>query len=43
MNEVFNQFVNIAGLGVVVGGSMGGIVIIVDYVITSVLSMLKGR
>lgn len=43
MTEVFNQFVNIAGLGVVVGGSMGGIVIIVDYVITSILSMLKGR
>ena len=43
MEGVFNQFVNIAGLGVVVGGSMGGIVIIVDYVITSVLSMLKGR
>lgn len=43
MEGVFNQFVNIAGLGVVVGGSMGGIVIIVDYVITSILSMLKGR
>lgn len=43
MNEVLQQFVNIAGIGVVVGGSMGGIVLIIDYVITSVLQMLKGR
>lgn len=43
MTEVFNQFVNIAGVGIVIGGSMGGIVILLDYVITSILSMLKGR
>ena len=43
MTEEFNQFVNIAGVGIVIGGSMGGIVILLDYVITSILSMLKGR
>lgn len=43
MKGVFDQLVNIAGLGIVVDGSMGGIVIVIDYVITSVLSMLKGR
>ena len=43
MTEEFNQFVNIAGVGIVFGGSMGGIVIIIDYVVTSVFSMLKGR
>lgn len=43
MNGIFNQFVNIAGVGIVIGGSMGGIVIIIDYVVTSVFSMLKGR
>lgn len=43
MVEIFSQCVSIAGVGIVLGGSMGGIVIIIDYVITSVLSMLKGR
>lgn len=43
MNAVVNQFVNIAGIGIVVGGSMGGIVLICDYVITSILQMMKGR
>lgn len=43
MNEVAYQFIDIAGLGLVVGGSMGSIVILTDYVITSLLSLLKGR
>lgn len=38
-----SQYVNVAGAGIVDGGAMGGIVIMIDYVITSVLSMLKGR
>lgn len=43
MNEVVQQFVNIAGIGIVLGGSMGGIVLIIDYVVTSVLQMINGR
>lgn len=43
MNELVYHFINIAGVGLVVGGSMGGIVIIIDYVVTSLLQMLKGR
>lgn len=43
MDELVYHFINIAGLGIAVGGSMGSIVILTDYVITSVLSMMKGR
>ena len=38
-----SQYVSVAGAGIVVGGAMGGIVIIIDYVITNIFSMLKGR
>lgn len=43
MEEIAVLYVNIAVQGAVVGGCMGGIVIIIDYVITSVFSMMKGR
>lgn len=43
MKEIAVQYVSIAVQGVAVGGCMGGIVIIIDYVITSVFSMMKGR
>lgn len=43
MNELVYHFISITGVGLVVGGSMGGIVIITDYVVTSLLQMLKGR
>lgn len=43
MMEICSQCVSVAGAGIVLGGAMGGIVIIIDYVYTSVLSMLKGR
>lgn len=43
MEEAVYLYVNIASQGFVVGASMGGIVIIIDYVITSVFSMMKGR
>lgn len=38
-----SQYVSVAGTGIVVGGAMGGIVIMIDYVVTSIFSMLKGR
>lgn len=38
-----HQFVTVAGMGITVGGSLCGIVIILDYVITSAFSMMKGR
>lgn len=43
MEHVISEYASIAGMGIVFGGSMGGIVILIDYVLTSVLSMLKGR
>ena len=43
MVELCSQYVSVAGVGIVVGGALGGIVIIIDYVITSSFSMLKGR
>lgn len=43
LNSMVQQYVTIAGMGIAVGGSLCGIVIIIDYVITSCLSMLKGR
>lgn len=45
MNEVeqfISECVSVAGMGVVLGGAMCGIVILIDYVITSVFSMMKG-
>lgn len=41
--ELCSQYVSVAGAGIVVGGALGGIVIMIDYVITSSFSMLKGR
>ncbi len=41
-NTVY-QYVTIAGMGIVVGGSLCGIVIILDYVITNAFSMMKAR
>ena len=43
MIELCRQYVSVAGAGIVFGGAMGGIVIIIDHVITSSFSMLKGR
>lgn len=37
------QFVTVAGMGIVMGGGLCGIVIILDYVITSAFSMMKVR
>ncbi len=42
MKEIMVQYVSIAAQGVAIGGGMGGIVILIDYVITSVFSMMKG-
>lgn len=43
LQHMMQQYVTIAGIGIALGGSMVGIVIILDYVITSVFSMMKGR
>lgn len=43
MEETIRFFMDIAGQGVAYGGCMAFIVIILDYVITSVFSMMKGR
>lgn len=43
LEGMLQQFVTVAGMGIVIGGSLCGIVIILDYVITSALSMMKGR
>lgn len=40
---MFQKYMNVAGIGIVVGGCLCGIVIIIDYVITSFLSMMKAR
>lgn len=41
--DMLQEYVTIAGMGVTIGGGLCGIVIILDYVITSALSMMKGR
>lgn len=43
MESMVRQYVTIAGMGIAVGGGLCGIVIILDYVITSAFSMMKGR
>ena len=43
LQHTMQQYVTIAGIGIVTGGSLAGIVIILDYVVTSVFSMMKGR
>lgn len=43
LGDMVHQFVTVAGMGIAVGGGMCGIVIILDYVITSVFSMMKAR
>lgn len=43
LQNMIHQYVTIAGIGLILGGSLAGIVIILDYVITSVFSMMKGR
>lgn len=42
LESMFQQFVTVAGVGVAMGGGLCGIVIILDYVITSAFSMMKG-
>lgn len=43
LESMAQQYVTIAGMGIAVGGGLCGIVIILDYVITSAFSMMKGR
>lgn len=43
LESMLRQFVTVAGMGIVTGGSLRGIVIILDYVITSAFSMMKAR
>lgn len=43
LENMVHQYVTIAGMGIVVGGSLRGIVIILDYVITSAFSMMRAR
>lgn len=41
--DMVQEYVTIAGMGIAVGGGLCGIVIILDYVITSVFSMMRVR
>lgn len=41
--DMVQEYVTIAGMGIAIGGGMCGIVIILDYVFTSIFSMMKGR
>lgn len=43
LKDMVQQFVTIAGMGIAIGGGLCGIVIILDYVITSAFSMMKAR
>ena len=43
IEEVVSQMSNFAGAGIVLGGVLGFIVIIIDYVFTSIMSLMKGR
>lgn len=43
LKDMVQQFVTIAGMGIAIGGGLCGIVIILDYVITSTFSMMKAR
>lgn len=41
--NMIQEYVTIAGMGIAIGGGMCGIVIMLDYVITSIFTMMKGR
>lgn len=41
--NIVAQMANFAGLGITLGGVLGFIVIIIDYVFTSIMSLMKGR
>lgn len=43
LESMVQQFVTVAGMGIAVGGGLCGIVILLDYVITSALSMMRVR
>ncbi len=43
IEEVVSQMSNFAGVGIALGGALGFIVIIIDYVFTSIMSLMKGR
>lgn len=43
LDTTVRQMVYIAGLGVALGGTLGFTVIIIDYVFTSIMSLMKGR
>lgn len=43
LEGMVQQFVTVAGMGIAVGGGLCGIVILLDYVITSVFSMMRVR
>ena len=43
LERMMQQFVTVAGMGIVMGGGLCGIVIILDYVITSAFSMMRVR
>ncbi len=43
LRSMIQEYVTIAGMGIAIGGGMCGIVIMLDYVITSIFTMMKGR
>ncbi len=43
LRNMIQEYVTIAGMGIAIGGGMCGIVIMLDYVITSIFTMMKGR
>lgn len=43
LRSMMQEYVTIAGMGIAIGGGFCGIVIMLDYVFTSILSMMKGR
>ncbi len=43
LEDMLQKYVTVAGMGIVIGGGLSGIVIILDYVMTSIFSMMKGR
>lgn len=43
LESMVQQFVTVAGMGIAVGGGLCGIVILLDYVITSAFSMMRVR
>ena len=43
LRNMIQEYVTIAGMGIAIGGGMCGIVIMLDYVITSIFTMMMGR